>query len=381
MKKVRYNYYNNDISKRWYITYPVIKNGKLKSHRKYIESKKYPTVDEKHAFAKEFIADMEQRIENNDLIDITSNETPKEIPTLESAITNIISIFKQTLADNTLNSYKCVLKNFLKFVQEGEDSGILVNNVTTAHVHEFLDFKVSEGQLCISSRNRYLRTLKASFELMREREIIEINPARTIKGIRNPGQKSHQPYTMLEATQILNYLRKHDPQLFVFVSIIFHTFLRPIEICRMRVNDIDFDNQRIHVSKENSKTRIAKNPRFSKQLLQILREYLVEPNFGDLFISVNGAPGMRSLNVDHIRYRYNKALKAINLDGKGHTLYSWKHTGNIELYKQCKDVKYVQFQNGHTSLSMTDQYLRNLGLMMDDSWSYEMPDLQFEEIA
>ena len=49
------------------------------------------------------------------------------------------------------------------------------------------------------------------------------------------------------------------------------------------------------------------------------------------------------------------------MDG-GQTLYSWKHTGAIKLYQATKDMKKVQRQCRHWSITETDNYLRDLGL-------------------
>ncbi len=52
--------------------------------------------------------------------------------------------------------------------------------------------------------------------------------------------------------------------------------------------------------------------------------------------------------------RQSKLLEA------NQTLYSFRHTGAIEVYKKTKDIAVVQQVMGHASMQMTLGYLRNL---------------------
>ncbi|MBD2704777.1 hypothetical protein IC229_29355 [Spirosoma sp. BT702] len=49
----------------------------------------------------------------------------------------------------------------------------------------------------------------------------------------------------------------------------------------------------------------------------------------------------------------------------GYDLYGWKHTGVIALYMATKDMKLIQQQCGHSTITQTDEYLRDLGLFLD----------------
>ena len=44
-------------------------------------------------------------------------------------------------------------------------------------------------------------------------------------------------------------------------------------------------------------------------------------------------------------------------------LYSWKHTGNISAYLAGADLMYLRDQNGHHSVSQTEKYLKDLGMI------------------
>jgi integrase len=67
-------------------------------------------------------------------------------------------------------------------------------------------------------------------------------------------------------------------------------------------------------------------------------------------------------------YPYNAhaaALVATGLDGLGYSLYSWKHTGAVRAYESGLDIKKLQRLLRHSSLTITDIYLRSLNVVND----------------
>ena len=65
--------------------------------------------------------------------------------------------------------------------------------------------------------------------------------------------------------------------------------------------------------------------------------------------------------------RYKKQSKLLEAN---QTLYSFRHTGAIEVYKKTKDIAVVQQVMGHASMQVTLGYLRNL----------EVPVLRVEDM-
>jgi integrase len=53
------------------------------------------------------------------------------------------------------------------------------------------------------------------------------------------------------------------------------------------------------------------------------------------------------------------------LRGKGYTLYSWKHTGAVNAHLSGVGIKQLQLMLRHSTVQMTDIYLKSLGLRTD----------------
>ena len=71
---------------------------------------------------------------------------------------------------------------------------------------------------------------------------------------------------------------------------------------------------------------------------------------------------------------YSKLVEPLNL-GKEFTLYSWKHTGVVNAYKNGVDIKALQLQCRHHSVSQTDTYLKSLGFMDNEEFRQGIPEI------
>ena len=59
------------------------------------------------------------------------------------------------------------------------------------------------------------------------------------------------------------------------------------------------------------------------------------------------------------------ALKNLELDKKGYDLYSFKHTSNIFKYTSGWTLAEIMKANRHSSITMTEIYLRKLGQFVE----------------
>lgn len=97
--------------------------------------------------------------------------------------------------------------------------------------------KAEQRKVNNRTRNNYLIHLKALFSELIKREIISKHPAQHVKLLRTTGA-SNILYSKEQQATIETWLKKHDPDLYIFTKFIYYAFLRPIEILRLRPRDI-----------------------------------------------------------------------------------------------------------------------------------------------
>ncbi len=76
-------------------------------------------------------------------------------------------------------------------------------------------------------------------------------------------------------------------------------------------------------------------------------------------------------NEDYFKSLWSRYKKKSNLINTDQTLYSFRHTGAIEIYKRTGSLSKLQKAMGHSSMRVSLTYLRGL----------EIADLKEEEIV
>lgn len=170
------------------------------------------------------------------------------------------------------------------------------------------------------------------------------------------------------AAKIKNSSPRNAPgytSLNLFISFIYYTLARPNEIMSLKVSDIQLDQNRIYIRGEDSKNKRDEYVPVPDALQMAIRESKITTYPHNHFIfGAKGIPSPKKVNANFFWLKHNKILKEINYLAlnPNFTLYGYKHSGAISLYKATKDVKLVQQQCRHQSVSQTDAYLRDLGV-------------------
>ena len=84
------------------------------------------------------------------------------------------------------------------------------------------------------------------FQLFEDNDIIPSNFVSKLKLLKAP-PKRNKSYSENKLDFIYEYLKKNDPNLLLFIKFVSYNFLRPIEVCRLKVEDINFKEQTLNL--------------------------------------------------------------------------------------------------------------------------------------
>ena len=202
------------------------------------------------------------------------------------------------------------------------------------------------------------------------------NPASKIeaKKIRSEveAKPRHIPFSKEDIVKLMNYLDEHDKNVAFFGRIIYYTCLRPAEISKIHIRDIDFQSNQIIVplavtknTKKNSVDRIDIEPTLLKEFKKLDAESYPKEYFLTSFSE--GIIGPKSTGSNNAYKRFVKALKALGLQGKGYTLYSFKHFSNLQRFHNGWTLPEIMTANRHSSIAMTEKYLKHINRETDIS--------------
>ena len=102
-----------------------------------------------------------------------------------------------------------------------------------------------------------------------------------------------------------------------------------------------------------------------------IREILVKKGLEDNIFSGATTP----YNNDYFKTVFRRFKRAFSSVNKGITIYSFRHSGAIEIFKRTGSLTKLQKAMGHSSLNVSLTYLR--GLEVAELTESDMPNLDY----
>ena len=247
--------------------------------------------------------------------------------------------------DNKLKGdYSDKYKSMLRFVFDGFVSHLTDENITSNDIKSYL--------------NQY--ALGVSYNTIKRHLNVLINEARNIGMDSNPMDrirakktkaKLHKPYK--DISLILDEIKLFSDNLYLCCLMTYGCLLRPHrEIRELKWSDFSDDLRYIHLSgnrNKSGKNRIVPVPIYTRELL-----VKGQPHH-NIFTDTT-----RPLNEDYFKTLWGRFKRVSKLLEQDQTLYSFRHTGAIEIFKRTGSITKLQKAMGHSSLNVSLTYLRGL---------------------
>ena len=133
------------------------------------------------------------------------------------------------------------------------------------------------------------------------------------------------------------------------------TGMRIQELLNLRRTDVDFDNLLFRVHGKGNKHRLVP---MSIELRKLLFRYLSQHQFDRVFATARGtSPTQRNLSRD-----FKLLCSRLGISGVRCSFHTLRHSFSVEYLKAGGNVLYLQRILGHTTLEMTNRYVRSLGI-------------------
>lgn len=375
-----------DVSKRWYIEFYIwnIDYQRLDRVREYAGFSKWKTAEGKRIYAKDrirkinaklrYVAVMEMPYPNY-IQEQEKKEVFNKTYTLKTAISHIISIsYPKSKNKKTLQTYTSICAKFETWCAEAGVPLHDINLIKKIHVQKYVDhlqtFENLHANTIVSNHSK----LKAVFNKMVTREMIEKNPFIKIELPKEILTTRNIAFTSSEQQEIKKAVQVSRPELWRIIQILYYCFIRSTEMRRLKVENVMLENRKIYLSgtiSKNGKEEFVSIPdplirEFEKMnLAQFPKDYYL--------VGSGGVPSVKPMAANWIGNNHKKVLDGLNITGK--TFYSWKHTGVVEAYKSGVDIKAIQLQCRHASIEQTDQYLKSLGFRDNEAFIMGVKEL------
>ena len=255
-----------------------------------------------------------------------------------------VEYFKLALDAKLKGDYSDKYKSMLRFVYDGFLFHLTDEKITSNDVKSYL--------------NHY--ALGVSYNTIKRHLSVLINEARNTGMNSNPMEgikakktkaKLHKPYNDIRL--ILDEIKLFNDNLYLCCIMTYGCLLRPHrEIRELTWSDFSDDLGYIHLSgnrNKSGKNRIVPVPIYIKQLL-VKRQ----PQH-NIFTGTT-----RPLNEDYFKTLWGRFKRVSKLLEQDQTLYSFRHSGAIEIFKRTGSITKLQKAMGHSSINVSLTYLRGL---------------------
>jgi integrase len=312
-----------------------------------------------------------QKVDHINEVEPENAEEPRM--SLREAFDFALSMKEKLVKPRTLQDYRNRSKVFIKWLNKEYPDVKYADQIKRKIAMDFLNYNLIKNTP--RSRNNCRVDLSSMMQVLEDNEIIPVNVFRKTPVLRAKPEKNkrYDPKT-LEA--IFKYLEENDPNLLLYIKFISYNFMRPIEVCRLRVKDLDLNTKTLSFKAKNSplKTKIIPDI-----ILEVLPDISKLPGDNPL-ITPEGIGMKWDTQIDNRRDYFSKRFKRtvkekFNL-GKEFGLYSFRHTFITKLYRKLVEksspfeAKSVLMNiTGHTSMAALELYLRDIDAHLPSDYS------------
>jgi integrase len=382
---------NGDLSKRWYVYYSYRnpETGYLEKIKPiYGNINSFTTKHERMIVATSFQKNLIKLLkkgyspfeEGQEFIkpEIEEVSTPKiEIEetkkTINEAIEFALNLKKQTLNQTSYRGLNNRMNNFIEWTKKNHSKLKRIEDLNKKIITEFLNFQLEKTSA--RNRNNFKADLSSIFQLLEDNDIILNNFVKKIPTIKSVPTRN-KTYSQELQEDIYNYLEKNDPLLLLYIKFISYNFLRPIEVCRLKVMDVNIRERKLQFKAKNSPLKTKIIPEILINELPDLSNF--NPN-EDLF-TPDKIGGEWNTNENDKRNYFSKRFKKVVKDhfklGTDYGLYSFRHTFITKLYRELRKEttpfeakSKLMLITGHATMDALEKYLRDIDAELPEDYS------------
>ena len=281
-------------------------------------------------------------------------------------------IKESTLNSNSFSKYRNRIEQFQRWLDENDVDVSDIKNINKKIVIQHLNWVLQKSSP--RNRNNARTALSSFFSTLEHNELIDDNFILKINILKSV-PKRNKTYTPELIKDIDNHMKENDPLLRLFVQFVSYNFLRPIEVCRLKVGDLDIQDQKLYVKAKNKPVKIKIIPKIMLDLLPDISKM----KKGDSLFTPFEIGGKWDVDETQKRNYVSKRCKKVKDHfklGEEYGLYSFRHTFITRIYREMVKTSTpevvksgLMLITGHSTRDALDKYLRDIDAALPEDYS------------
>ena len=281
-----------------------------------------------------------------------------EYTPINKAIEAYIADKSRDLREASMVSYTSVAKIFVEWLTTQNIHEMASHLINQRICQRFMDELRDRPKFNNNTYNTYLKKYRACFAWMVERGYCKENPFEKIK-TRQKEEKIRILIPVDAREVVINHVRtsKH-PNYEIVMHLVFTSLIRPSEIERLQVRDVDLINKCIHIPANKAKTHKNRDAALSDTCIAMLIPLLSKPGISPTWYLINSnyECGPEPCYHGMFKKHWMKIRKDCGLPDEVQ-LYSLKDSGITEMLNAGVSINQVKEAAGHSDISTTNKYI------------------------
>ena len=233
------------------------------------------------------------------------------------------------------------------------------NNIRNIEIDKLSEIHLSKFIIRPSWGPKTQRTIKSTLS-----PLLSMPKLTSAVKLHKPLSKLNKPIDNI--SEVINEIKNYNSNLYLCCLITYGCLLRPHrEIRELRWGDFTSDLSYIKLSggrNKSGRNRIVPVPSYIKENL------VTEESSNNIFTNSIKPP-----NPDYFKTLWSRFKRVSNLIQQDQTLYSFRHSGAIDIFKRTGSITKLQKAMVHSSINVSLTYLR--GSEVPELTEGDMPEL------
>lgn len=262
-------------------------------------------------------------------VEVVKSEPENKSITLKQAFDFALKIKAASLGQISFQNFHSRIRRFQNWTDENQPITSLTKKTVMEYLNEILESSSPRN------RNNSRTDLSSLFQVLEDNEIIPVNFIKKINVIKTKAERN-KTYTPEMQTKIFEHLEKQDPLLLLYIKFLCYNFLRPVEVCRLKIEDIDVTNKILTVRAKNKLVKTKIIPDILFQELPDLKQFK-KTNY---LFTPDGIGQPWHADENNRRDNFSKRFKKVDKEhfdlNEDYGLYSFRHTFITKLYRELR---------------------------------------------
>lgn len=343
--------------------------GEMRRKRIYIDHIKNKKTRDRYAVRLMDHIDKNLDAGKNPFIEDTNK---KQYTTIKEALQFVLDFKNMYIRKRTKHTFDSRMNVLTEWLEKKKMMGNFIFELTGEVAMTFMNSLITERKIKGRTWNNYLIDYRTFFNTLIKNNYITKNPFHSVDKMREECTNK-RPFTSEEVKKYFDYVKKNDYDFYVMSLFCYYLALRPAEICRLHIFDFFLDKEMVIVPAASSKAAKRRIIPIAKPLQAILKDYFRQFPSGSRICSQKFKPGTVEIAPTRMAEHFRIIANHLGISKEVY-FYSLKDTAADRLMEAGFTPKTIRDLFGHSSIAITDVYLKKIRTSIDRKLIDQFPD-------